>query len=55
MPKEIDPKVKERCVQQMLDHVAENRSNPDLGDGQVSVAMKKYPLLAMWGYLLVAI
>jgi len=24
MPKEIDPKVKERCVQQMLDHVAEH-------------------------------
>lgn len=24
MPKKIDPKVKERCVQQMLDHVAEN-------------------------------
>ena len=23
MPKKIDPKVKERCVQQMLDHVAE--------------------------------
>ena len=23
MPKRIDPKVKERCVQQMLDHVAE--------------------------------
>ena len=23
MPKKVDPKVKERCVQQMLDHVAE--------------------------------
>lgn len=23
MPKRIDPKVKERCIQQMLDHVAE--------------------------------
>ncbi len=23
MPKRIDPKVKERCVQQMLDHVSE--------------------------------
>ena len=23
MPKKIDPKVKERCVQQMLDHVSE--------------------------------
>ena len=23
MPKKLDPKVKERCVQQMLDHVAE--------------------------------
>jgi hypothetical protein len=23
MPREIDPKVKERCVQQILDHVAE--------------------------------
>ena len=23
MPKKIDPKVKERCVQQMLEHVAE--------------------------------
>ena len=24
MPKKIDPKVKERCVQQMLEHVAED-------------------------------
>ena len=23
MPKKVDPKVKERCVQQMLDHIAE--------------------------------
>ena len=23
MPKKVDPKVKERCVQQMLDHVVE--------------------------------
>lgn len=23
MPKRIDPKVKERCIQQMLDHVLE--------------------------------
>lgn len=23
MPKEIDPKVKERCVRQVLDHLAE--------------------------------
>ncbi len=23
MPKKVDPKVRERCVQQMLDHVAE--------------------------------
>ena len=28
MPKKIDPKVKERCIQQMLEHAAEYRTRP---------------------------
>lgn len=32
MPKKIDPKVKERCVQQMLDHVAEYPNPTEAAD-----------------------
>ena len=37
MPKKIDPKVKERCVQQMLEHVAEY---PNPTAAAVAVAMR---------------